>query len=312
MNKKYYGLDEFDTSRVELKLKRQDRFLNSNMIVDSSNGNMIPLKTITYSAYHNPERYYAEIQNRVNTLVKYAKSKNLKPLFMTLTLPSIYHKAKVTKSGKLVHNHNYAGLTECEGKKELTRMLARLRHDRSLKELAGNERMFFRITEPHKDGTPHTHILLFVPEDKIDRVISAFKRLFCQDSQANDIQNITADIQNAVGYVMKYINKTLPLSKKKGLTEKEECLHYWYSLHRIARFNSSNSLAPLGVYRKTHDDLSLMALTKVYKDKELQILINDKGKMMQITDIITGAIYYQANNNAKLLSMRSNQRAKVA
>jgi hypothetical protein len=48
------------------------------------------------------------------------------------------------------------------------------------------------------------------------------------------------------------------------------------------------------------------------KDKELQILINDKGKMMQITDIITGAIYYQANNNAKLYSARNYQKGKVA
>ena len=124
---------------------------------------------------------------------------------MTLTLPSKYHKYKTNKKTKALEpNYNYDGTTPREAVKVLTKMFAKLRQDRSLKELTRDERMYFRVNEPHKNGTPHTHILLFVPEHRINRVVTAFKRLF--DIRANDIQT---DIQNATSYVMKYINKTL-------------------------------------------------------------------------------------------------------
>ena len=119
-------------------------------------------------------------------------------------------------------------------------MFAKLRQERSLKELTKDERIYFRVNEPHKNGTPHTHILLFVPEHRINRVVTAFKRLF--DINANDIQT---DIRNATSYVMKYINKTLPLSKKENLTTNDKYLNAWYSKHRIIRFNCSRTLAPL-------------------------------------------------------------------
>lgn len=300
----FYGLSEIDIFHVKKKLQKQDSFLNKNGVKDLSNGNVIPLKKIVFSAYHNPERYYSEIQNRVNTLVEYAKEKNLKPLFMTLTLPSKYHKLKMIKSGMFIDNPKYEGYLESESKQELTRMFARLRQDRSLKELGKDERVFFRITEPHEDGTPHSHILLFVPNNRVDRVIEAFNRLFCKDTKANDIQNITSNINNAVAYIMKYINKTLPLAKKETLTAKEEYLHYWYSAHRITRFNSSNSLAPISIYRKMFDRLTLKALTKVYKQKELEVSQDiDTKAVLEIKDKITGTIYYQKNINAHVYNI---------
>lgn len=306
----FYGLDEIDILYAKSKILRQSRFLNNNGIKDNSNGNLIPLKKIVFSAYHNPNRYYSEIQNRVNTLVSYAKEKNLKPLFMTLTLPSKYHRLKTIKSGAFIDNPNYEGFTPTEAKKELTNMFAKLRQDRSLKELDKEERIFFRITEPHADGTPHSHILLFVPEDRVDRIVEAFNRLFRQNTKANDIQKITSNIDNAVAYIMKYINKTLPLSKKESLTDKEQHLHYWYSTHRITRFNSSNTLAPICIYRKTFDKLSLKALTKVYKEKELEISedINSKT-IMEIKDRVTGVLYYQKNINACLYDIEADRRA---
>jgi hypothetical protein len=306
----YYGMDEISIYHVKRKLQRQDDFLNNNGIKDNLNGNIIPLKKIVFSTYHNPQRYYSEIQNRVNTLVQYAEGKNLKPLFMTLTLPSKYHRLRMIKNGIFKDNPKYEDFTPTEAKKELTKMFARLRQDRSLKELSKDERVYFRITEPHKDGTPHSHILLFVPSDRIDKVIEAFNRLFCKNKKINDIQKITADIKNSVAYIMKYINKTLPLSKKDNLSQKEECLHYWYNAHRITRFNSSNSLAPICIYRKTFDKLSLRALTKIYRDNELEISEDiDNKTILEIKDKITGVLYYQKNINAYLHDMATDRKA---
>jgi len=202
---------------------------------------------------------------------------------MTLTLPSEYHKYKTTKRGKLIQNPKYNGIKPKESVKLLTKMFAKLRQDRSLKELKKEERIYFRVNEPHQDGTPHTHILMFIPSDRIKKVKSAYKRLF--DIRANNIQVITNDINNSVAYVMKYVNKVLPLSKKKNLSIKEEYLNAWYSKHRIVRFNASKTLASLEVYKLLHKQFSMIALTKLIDEKALRIYVTiDTNKIMEIFD----------------------------
>jgi len=209
---KYYGLNSFDYNTVQMKLERQMHFLARSYIYDKLSNNKIPLSTITFSANINPNRYYSEIQNRINTLVNEAKSKNLQPIFMTLTLPSQYHQMKYNKkTKKLIPNPKYNNTPPKQSVKELTKMFAKLRHDRSLKELTKDERIYYRVNEPHKDGTPHTHILLYIPKESVARVVKAFTRLF--NTKANDIQT---DINNPTAYIMKYINKTHPLSKEEN------------------------------------------------------------------------------------------------
>jgi len=183
--KVHYGLSKSDFETVSKKLKEQKNFLEFSFLYDRINHTRIPLSDLIISANHSPQRYYSEIQNRVNTLEKIAKQRGLKPLFMTLTLGSQYHRCKTTKKDKLIPNPKFNGTTPKEAVKALTKMFARLRQDRALKELSKEQRIYFRVNEPHKDGTPHTHILLFVPADKIERVKIAFKRLF--DDRGNDI-----------------------------------------------------------------------------------------------------------------------------
>ncbi len=85
---------------------------------------------------------------------------------------------------------------------------------------------------------------------------------------------------------MKYINKTLPLSKKEKLTTKERYLNAWYSKHRINRFNSSRTLAPINLYRLLYKKFSLYELTNLVDKNILQIytLVDDTQKIMEIFD----------------------------
>jgi len=279
---KHYGLTSKDLEAVKLKIKKQKEFLEFNYIQDNISNTKIPLSTLVISANHNPNRYHALLQNRINTLTTKANENKLVPIFMTLTLPSEYHKFKTDrKTKKLIPNPIYNDKTPREAVKALTKMYSRLRHDRSLKELTKQTRMYFRVNEPHKNGTPHTHILLFVPKDSVYRVVEAFKRLF--NTKANDIQT---NIKNAASYVMKYINKTLPLSKQENLSEKDKYLNAWYSKHRIIRFNSSRTLAPLSLYRLLYQRYSLRELTKLVEKKALKIFvpIDNLNKIMEIFD----------------------------
>lgn len=291
-----YGLSKNDYKEVQMKIKKQNCFLQYNYIYDKISGTQIPLKDLVISANHNPNRYHALIQNRINTLSNEAKEKNLSPIFMTLTLPSEYHKMKMDKKTKaLIPNPKYNHVAPKEAVKHLTKMFSRLRHDRSLKQLTKDERIYFRVNEPHKNGTPHTHVLLFVPKSSIDRVVTAFKRLF--DNKANDIQT---DIKNATSYIMKYINKTLPLSKKENLSTKDKYLNAWYCKHRIIRFNCSRTLAPLSLYRLLHEKFNLKELTTLVKKKSLAIFVlqTNRNKIMEI--FFGDELIYQRSENYSL------------
>jgi len=293
---KHYGLTEVDLLQEQYRMKRQKEFLEKAYIQDKITGNKIALNSLVVSANHNANRYYGEIQNRVNTLTNLAKERNLEAIFMTITLPSEYHakKQKSPTDKELVDNPKYNGATAKESSKVLTKMFARLRQDRSMKSLTKEQRVYFRVSEPHKDGTPHTHILMFVPKDCIERIVKAFTRLF--NTATNTIDT---NIGNAVSYVMKYINKTLPLSKKENLSKQDEYMNAWYSKNRVTRFSSSRTLAPLQLFRLLHKRFSLLALTRIKARGELRILVEiEKEKIMEM--FVGDELVYIRNENFSL------------
>ncbi len=292
-----YGLYEDDLDEVNEKLRQQNNFLEYSYISNDQTGQVFSLKECVISSNHNPDRYHAEIQNRINTLEKEAKLSGLIPVFLTMTLPSEFHEMK-HHNGELIPNPKYNGTTPKEAVKILTKQWAKLRQDRSLKELTKAQRMYYRVNEPHKDGTPHTHILLFIPKDRIDRVESAFKRLFNQGSN-----KFEKNIRSAASYIMKYINKTLPLSKKERLSETEHYLNAWYIKHRINRFCSSRSTAPMYLYRLVSHRFSLYALTQIRKGDSLKVFARiDDDKIMEIWD--DEELLFMRSENISLYTMK--------
>jgi len=261
-----YGLSEGDLISVKQKIRKQNNFLNYSYLMDNHSGQTFSLKECIVSSNHNPKRYHGEIQNRINTLEKEATEAGLTPVFLTMTLPGEFHPTKQTRTKATIRNPKYNGVEPKEAVKVLTKMFGKLRHDRALKELTKMQRMYYRVNEPHKDGTPHTHILLFIPADRIARVERAFYRLF--NPKGN---KFVKDIRNAASYIMKYINKTLPMSKEQR-TKEDEYLNAWYIKNRVNRFCSSRSTAPMYLYRMLHNHYTLYALTQVRKRKELKVL----------------------------------------
>jgi hypothetical protein len=275
---KTYGLTKNDLEVVREKLRLQNNFLEYSYITNDRTGQSFSLKDCIVSSNHNPQRYYGEIQNRINTLEREAINAGLTPVFLTVTLPGEFHEMKQI-NGKLVPNPKYNGTTPKEAVKILTKQFAKLRQDRSLKELTKAQRMYYRVNEPHKDGTPHTHILLFIPKDRIDRVEVAFNRLFLQVGN-----KFEKNIKSASSYIMKYINKTLPMSKEQ-ISESDQFINAWYVKHRVNRFCSSRSMAPMYLYRLLSHRFSLYGLTQVRKGDSLQVLARlDDDKIMEIWD----------------------------
>jgi len=298
-----YGLTKSDLISVKMKLKKQENFLKYSYVRDNKMGTTLSLMDCTISSNHNADRYYAEIQNRIDTLQREADKENLTPVFLTITLPSEFHpmKQKSKYDKTLIKNPKYNGVEPREATKILTKMWAKLRHDRSLKELSKNERMYYRVNEPHKDGTPHAHFLLFIPDNKVQRVEKAFNHLY--NSKAN---KFVKDIRSAKNYIMKYINKTLPKSKEQ-LTQDDEFINAWYVKHRINRFQSSRSTAPMYLYRLLHHRFTLYALTQVQKGNSLKVLARvDDDKIMEIWD--DNELLFMRNENIEVHTLNKSHR----
>lgn len=239
-----YSISQDDINFIDNKISKQKQYLE-NFSIDFIDKNINMLDN-TYSANLNPKKYFAEINNRVNTMFKNAKDKGLKPVFVTLTAPSKYHKKY--NDGNLVINPN-------ETAKALTQIwnkFTNLQVFQKMKKELGHGLVYFRVYEPHKSAVPHLHAMIFIPSSYILEVKKKYKEYFSSykwgaNKKAIDFKYTWyKQSGGAVGYIMKYITKTF----RDEDNNKTQLAVYWYIKYKVRRFLSSRTLAPLSIYRK--------------------------------------------------------------
>jgi hypothetical protein len=278
-----YGLSELDKEDTLRKIKKSKDFITNNGI-ELDDGTQLPYAVMVQNSWHNSYRYIAEINHRVESLTEYANEKNLKPVFVTFTLPSEYHRLKTLKSGKLVKNPKFIDdefHTPKAGSLELTSMVTSVRYKRSYRDIPHELRSYFWANEPHKDGTPHKHVLFLIPEQNIQKFVSDIEELF-----PHPLAKVVTEVKNAKAYLMKYILKTFDDQRNdQDITD----LTLWYLHHGIQRFNTSRTLVPLIIYRplarKYHEDsrFSLLSLTKLWNNGEIEVTIDpDTNRLLAI------------------------------
>lgn len=318
-----YGLSDYQIQKAKEKVLRNKQFMQSNGI--QLDNKMIPFADFVANSYVNSDRYIAELQHRAWSIYEYAKERDLKNIFITLTLPTYWHKKK-TYNNKLINNKKFGGrtyittlkspldkkrykflncyvtqnipfiepildfsntidkYTPCNASKELSALLKKFFDDRSYKSIEKNDRCYFRVTEPHKDGTPHIHISLYVPENKVDSIVKAVNRLFPAPQS-----KIETEVNSPVSYLMKYVLKTLDDLREDG--DKITNLTLWYLYHGISRFYTSRTFVSLEAYRKLNGMYTLRDLTKDYLSSDLSIYIDTTTKKIAKIENQHGTIY---------------------
>jgi hypothetical protein len=314
---KTYGLTEYQIKKANDKLAFNKEFMRTNGI--QLDGRIVPFADFVANSYINSHRYVAELQHRAWSIYEYAEERNLKNIFITLTLPSAWH-AKKTFKNKLINNPKFGGrkyiatiqgikfinaqiiqhvpfiepvldfsqtvdkYTPRNASKELSKMLSKLLKDRSYTSIDKQDRCYFRVTEPHKDGTPHLHISLFVPEDKKERIVKALKRLY-----PAPMGKIETDVISPVKYLMKYVLKTLDdlRDEKSSISN----LTLWYLYHGISRFYTSRTFVALEVYRKLNGMYSLRQLTKDYRNQDIAVYLDSTSRKISSIENEFGTIY---------------------
>ncbi len=278
-----YGFNDDMRAFALDKIKRQKKYLAENGV--EVLGQSFRLIDFFKNSFINSDRYIAEVNNRVSSLYRYAMERNLKNVFITITLPTEYHPTKGIyhpKTGKLIKTIDNPRWIDDEdhsprsGARELSRIYHRIQQLRAYRNIPTDDKVYFRVYEPHKDGTPHLHASIFLPEAAIDDFVTSVQNWARKNGFSEHQIKIETDIKNPVAYLMKYILKTFDdlRQDKDNITD----LTLWYIYHGICRFYTSRTLISLEIYKKFRGAFDLLEVTKMFKNHEVSILIDTHSK----------------------------------
>jgi len=196
--------------RRKQQLKRNAELLK-NVEMMNEHGEIMKLSDIAGSGMANHKNRFAELMARIKGFEELANKYGHKSTFATLTTPSRMHAR--TSDGK--ENTKYDGTQPDEAQKYLVSAWAKAR---AL--LAKHDVKFYglRVAEPHHDGTPHWHMILWY--DGKPSTLKKLKHYITQKFIETDREELHRDIsprvkfkdmdkRGAAGYVVKYVAKNL-------------------------------------------------------------------------------------------------------
>lgn len=194
--------------------KRQQRknrdLIESLEIEETETEEVFELASAVDASVSNPENRRNELMTRMSGWETLAIEMGLKGLFFTLTAPSKYHAQ--LKSG--TQNKNYQGYSPKDAIDYLQKVWACIRSEWGR---SGIKAFGFRVAEPHHDGTPHFHFMLFFSPDDVTNAKSIFsKHALKVDGEEKgakvyrwDVKEIDPAKGSASGYMSKYVAKNI-------------------------------------------------------------------------------------------------------
>lgn len=239
--------------------RRAKDFLRACVAVNEA-GEQLELLKLAEHSLANPAIRRSEFMTRVRGFEEVSEDHGHVAEFITLTCPSFFH-AQLASGGR---NPAFQRSVVREAQSWLCRQWAKARA--KLKRLSilyyG-----FRIAEPHHDGTPHWHVLAFLPAHAVE----AFRAVVrgCWLSEAADepgsakhrckFETIDPRQGSATGYVAKYVSKNIDGEGDIGGSEDFETdgkirdgiarVAAWASIHGIRQFQQIGG-PPVGLWRE--------------------------------------------------------------
>lgn len=197
--------------RRQAQIKRNTEALQRSLYRNEA-GQVYTLAELAALSTANPLVRGGELMTRIRGAEEYADSHGHVGLFITLTLPSKFHPVTI-RAGKTRHNKKYKGATPRDGQEWLRDTWAKARA--KLARL-GVKIYGLRVAEPHHDGTPHWHALLWTESqaDAITLEATLHHYWLAEDGQERGAQDNRVCIKHmdrggAAGYVAKYIAKSV-------------------------------------------------------------------------------------------------------
>ena len=209
----------------------------------SADGEFISMLDAYQANVSNPEVRRAELMVRIKGTEEYSKLLNHVGCFYTITTPSKFHSHY--QSGK--PNPKYLNYSVKDANEYLN---AQWRKARAQFHREGIEVFGLRVVEPHHDGTPHWHLLLFTPPEQLARVTSILRHYAMEDDADESgadknrfkAEPIDPEKGSAQDYIAKYICKNIDGefldTDNYGNDAKQSAskITAWASLYNIRQF----------------------------------------------------------------------------
>lgn len=242
--------------------KRNREFFKTFDLENPETGERVSMNDMVNGSNANPAIRRCELMVRMRGFEDLANEMGCAGEFYTITAPSKYHSAH--SGGGFVKQ--WKGASPRDTQKYLCSVWAKIRAALSREEIS----VFgFRVVEPHHDGTPHWHMLLFMRPEHVDQV----RDIMCYYARYEDsielqgeealkarfhVEPIDEEKGSATGYIAKYISKNIDGFALDGETDKDtgeslkemsKAVSAWASRWRIRQFQQIGG-APVTVYRE--------------------------------------------------------------
>ncbi|EPT6911190.1 replication endonuclease [Cronobacter sakazakii] len=242
--------------------KRRDAEFFRKFDLMNKDGDRVSMADMVYGSVSNPAVRRCELMVRMRGFEDIANETGMAGEFYTITAPSRYH--SVHSKGGFVSQWN--GCNPQDTQRYLCGVWAKARAALSR---AGIHVFGFRVVEPHHDGTPHWHMLLFMRPQDVDAV----RDILCYHARITDseelntphalkarfhVEPIDPEKGSATGYIAKYISKNIDgfaLDGEKddetgeSLRDMSKAVSAWASRWRIRQFQQIGG-APVTVWRE--------------------------------------------------------------
>lgn len=196
--------------------KNRNRALLEALEAINQEGQVYTLAELAELGLSNPDHRRAELMLRISDTEAESRRLGHVGMFYTITAPSRFHPVISENS---VRNPKYNGTTPREAQAHLQQVWARARAALARQNLGIYG---IRVVEPHHDGTPHWHLLLWMKPEHTQRVNEILRshaeadtpeELFDRKGQKTTarfkVEKIDYSRGTAAGYVAKYISKNI-------------------------------------------------------------------------------------------------------
>lgn len=242
--------------------KRRTREFLKSLELEDEEGNRISLIDKYDGSVANPAIRRCELMTRIRGFENICNDMGFVGEFYTLTAPARYH--GTIKTGH--RNRKWNGSSPADTQRYLCGVWQKIR----AKLHREDTRIFgIRVAEPHHDGTPHWHMLMFMRPEDVDQVRQTIRDYAYQEDSGElttdkarkarfHAEAIDPEKGSATGYVAKYISKNIDgyaldgeLDDESGkeLKETAPAVSAWAARWHIRQFQFVGG-APVTVYRE--------------------------------------------------------------
>lgn len=251
----YLSQDAF--TRWDQRQRRVEGFLAAMEAVNLETGETVPLEDVAAGTVSDPNIRRGELMARMRGFEEVATDRGDLSLFVTWTCPSRMH----ARHQDGTENEAWDGTTPRQAQAHLRGLWARFRAWSARHELPVYG---MRVAEPHHDGCPHWHLLLFAAPGHVERIEAELRRLALSvDGDEPGAQQHRCTIKRAdpaagtaTGYMAKYVAKGIDgahvgedLEAGAPANETAQRVRAWASAWGIRQFQQVGG-PPVGVWRE--------------------------------------------------------------